>query len=68
MSEPIKAGSMECARCLFEKQELDEGIAEWQQHDEDLNLELINQQELEAADEAEASASFTKEIKRRNIK
>ncbi len=45
-----------------------EEVAYWQQHDEDRNLELINQQDLEAADEADASASFTKELKRRNIK
>jgi len=68
MPGPIKAGTMNCARCLFEKQELDEGIAEWQQHDEERNLELINQHELAAATEQSAACSFTQELQRRNIK
>ena len=66
MSEPIKAGSMECARCLFEKHELNECIADWQQHDEELNLEIINQHEMQNASEQEASIEFYKELNRRN--
>ena len=65
MSEPIKSGSMDCARCLFERQELNESIAEWQQHDEGQNLELINRHELQEASEAEAAAQFVQEINRR---
>ena len=68
MSEPIKAESINCARCLFEKVELDEGIAEWQQYDEERNLEIINQHEAAQSTEQEASCLFTKELKRRNIK
>lgn len=45
-----------------------EQVAYWQQHDEERNLEVINQHELAAATEQEAASSFTKEMKRRNIK
>ena len=44
-----------------------EEIAYWQQHDEERNLELINQHELAAATEQGAACSFTQELKRRNI-
>lgn len=45
-----------------------EQVAYWQQHDEERNLELINQHELAAATEQDAARSFTQELKRRNIK
>jgi len=45
-----------------------EEIAYWQQHDEERNLELINQHELAAATEQDAACSFTQELQRRNIK
>ena len=44
-----------------------EQVADWQQHDEDRNLELINQLELAAATEQSAACSFIQELKRRNI-
>lgn len=65
MSKPIKSGPMQCAHCLFEKQELNLHIAEWQQDVEDLNLELIDQHELAVATESEAARTFTKELQRR---
>ena len=45
-----------------------EQLAYWQQHDEDRNLELINQYELAAATEQDAACSFTQELQRRNMK
>ena len=65
MSKPIKAGKMDCANWLFERQELNENIAEWQQQDEEQNLEVINRHELQEASEAEAAAHFTQEINKR---
>ncbi len=40
----------------------------WKQHDEDRNLELINQHELAAATEQDAACLFTQELQQRNIK
>ena len=45
-----------------------EQLAYWQQHDEDHNLELINQHELAAATEQSAACSFTQELQRRKLK
>jgi len=42
-----------------------EEVAYWQQHDEDRNLEIINQHELAAATELDAARSFSNELKRR---
>lgn len=68
MSKPFKAGPMECARCLFEKQELDESIAEWQQQDEDQNIEAIFKHEIETTKPEDMGRWFHNELKRRDIR
>ena len=66
MSESIKAGPMECCpKYLFIKDNLDEEVARWQQHDEDRNLEAIDMHEVVGATEHDAAQSFNKEVNRR---
>ena len=65
MPKPNKCERFHCAACQFEKQELDESIAYWQQQDEDLNLEVINKHEIENSTEAEATHQFHQELKKR---
>ena len=66
MSKPIKAGTMNCAQYLFEKQELAESIAYWQQQDEDLNLEVINKHDMQTSTEEETAQQFQQELHKRN--